>query len=154
MNKGFTLIEMLVVVLIIGILSAIALPQYEAAVEKSRMSEALINLKALTSGIQRYQQAFPNATDVEKSNIADVDLKAPESYGWTSDTVFQTKLFIYDIGSETMGTVVAYRTDSNSTSSYSYKLTMDVDGNKTCDPSGSEATEDTQALCEFYTRAF
>ena len=57
MKKAFTLIELLVVVLIIGILAAIALPQYKIAVVKSRLAAVIPAMSAIKTGLESYYLA-------------------------------------------------------------------------------------------------
>ncbi|HZL98402.1 MAG TPA: prepilin-type N-terminal cleavage/methylation domain-containing protein [Terriglobales bacterium] len=53
-KKGFTLIELMIVVAIIGILAAIAIPNFLKFQAKSKMSEAKTNLGAIYTGQLSY----------------------------------------------------------------------------------------------------
>ena len=77
---GFTLLEVLMVVLIVAIMATIAVPQYLRTTERSRASEALQVLGAVRSAQMRYYAQWsayvPGGTKVE------LDLDLPSSTIW------------------------------------------------------------------------
>lgn len=56
--KGFTLVEILTTVLIIGILVAIALPQYKKAIFKTRATDAVLWFNSMEKTAQLYQMTY------------------------------------------------------------------------------------------------
>jgi len=73
LNKGFTLLELLVVVLIIGILASIALPQYQVVVKKAQLADYISMVKALHTAEESYFLVHGQYT----SDLSSLDISFP-----------------------------------------------------------------------------
>ena len=69
-KSGFTLIEIMIVVIIIGVLASLALPKFFSTVEYSRSQEALSGIATVRGGLERYYVSKGNSyTGATTSNI-------------------------------------------------------------------------------------
>lgn len=76
MNKGFTLVELMIVVAVIGILAAIAYPSYQESIRKAKRIEAQAEMMDIVKKIQRYKIANfrylqANGTPITLTNIGE-----------------------------------------------------------------------------------
>ncbi len=71
-QKGFTLIELMIVVAIIGILAAIAIPNFIAYQAKSKQSEAKVSLGAIFTSAVAYQAESQNPQSYAPNVISQI----------------------------------------------------------------------------------
>ncbi len=73
MKKGFTLIELIVVIIIVGILAAIGLTQYSLIVEKSRTAEVKIRIGTMRQLAYQYYLENGSLTGILFADVGVVE---------------------------------------------------------------------------------
>lgn len=82
-RKGFTLVELAVVIVIIGVLAAFGVPRFLKSVERSKASEAFGYLAAVRSSQERYQAQYGTYAD----DVAKLDIQYPAPKYFTVGTM-------------------------------------------------------------------
>lgn len=77
-QQGFTLIELMIVIAIIGILASIAIPQYQVYTQRTEASSAIANIRTLQVAIQEHFSTEgslpPTVAALTRFGITDADI--------------------------------------------------------------------------------
>lgn len=82
-NQGFTLVELMIVIAIIGILASVAIPGYTNYVARGRLVEAGVNLASYRTSMEQYYQDIRMYASAVGSTVCGVPV--PSAVGTTDN---------------------------------------------------------------------
>ncbi len=118
-NKGFNLVELMIVIGLIGIFASIALPAYQEYIARAQVNEAIILTAGLKAPITSYFQSVGNVASIENiqgtlkgkyvANITFID------FG-TNGFIIEATMKLVGVNSKIRGKIFGMESDNGGTS--------------------------------------
>jgi type IV pilus assembly protein PilA len=99
-QAGFTLIELMIVVAIIGILAAVALPAYQQYTKKAKVSEVILAASACRTTITEVYQSMASGQSISAN-------------GWGCEATAQTSKYVSSVTTDNQGVITVVATGFN-----------------------------------------
>lgn len=142
-SKGFTIVELLIVIVVIGILAGLVITTYNGIQQKARNTERTTDLKTFQSQLEAYNAnngRYPTTTDLGTTGANNVTWIGTNLKGMDKETLSDPKASPHDFSLLNTGTGTANKytyvpspsgCDNSATDCASYKLYALPEGSST-----------------------